>query len=129
MPASIFYNLSTLFAKASILLFYLRFASANRPFRIAVYVLLFIITGYSLNAGFNFLYLCQPIRRLWDMTAQGSCVDIYMTYLVSSILNAATDVVILLLPVWLLYPLRVKLPQKILVGLALMPGGLYVSSF
>ncbi len=126
IPASVFYNLSTLFIKASILSFYLRFAAANRPFQITVYVVLFVIVGYSLNAGFSFLYLCTPIRRLWDASVDGTCVDLYSAYLVSSVLNAVTDVVILLLPIWLLWPLRVRLKQKILVGLALMPGGLYV---
>ncbi|KAH8888073.1 hypothetical protein GQ53DRAFT_826637 [Thozetella sp. PMI_491] len=123
IPASVFYNLSTLFVKASILSFYLRFAAANRPFRIAVYTVLFVITGYSLNAGFSFLYLCNPIHKLWDGSAEGTCVDLYTAFLVSSVLNAVTDVIILLLPIWLLWPLRVKITQKILVALVLMPGG------
>ncbi len=125
IPASVFYNLSTLFVKASILSFYLRFAAVNRPFRIVVYILLFVIVGYSLNAGFSFLYLCTPMDSLWDPSIQGTCVDLYAAFLVSSVLNAVTDIVILLLPLWLLWPLRVRLGQKIAVALALMAGGLY----
>lgn len=98
----------------------------NRPFRITVYIVLFVIIGYSLNAGFSFLYLCSPIKRLWDTSVSGTCVDLNAAYLVSSVLNAVTDVVILLLPIWLLWPLRVRWEQKMVVALALMPGGLYV---
>ncbi len=83
--------------------------------------------GYSLNAGFSFLYLCTPIAKLWDLGVEGTCVDLYSAYLVSSVLNAVTDVVLLALPVWLLVPLRVKFKHKMLVALALMPGGLSVS--
>lgn len=123
MPASVFYNLATLFVKASILSFYLRFAAANRPFQIAAYILLFVIVGYSLNAAFSFLYLCTPMRSLWDSSVPGNCVDLNSAYLVSSVLNVATDVVILLLPIWLLWRLRVQWQQKMAVALALMPGG------
>jgi len=104
-----------------------RFASANRPFRIAVYALITVVALYSLNAGFNFLYLCSPVRRLWDFSVPGTCVDIYTTFLASSIINAITDVIILLLPIWLLYPLRWRLARKLAVGAALIPGGLCVS--
>lgn len=128
MPASVFYNLATLFVKASILSFYLRFAAANRPFQIATYIVLFVIVVYSLNAAFSFLYLCTPIRSLWDISVTGTCVDLNSAYLASSVLNAVTDVVILVLPIWLLWPLRVRWQQKIAVALALMSGGLYVCS-
>ncbi len=125
-PSSVFYNLSMLSVKASILFFFLRFASTNRPFRIAVYFILFITVGYCLTAGFSFLYLCSPISKLWDASVDGTCVDIYTAFLANSILNATTDVIILLLPIWLLYPLRMRLRQKAVIGLAIMPGGLCV---
>ena len=63
------------------------------------------------------------------MTVPGSCIDMYAAYFALAALNSATDVVIHLLPIWLLWPLRVKLGQKIAVGLVLMPGGLYVSHY
>lgn len=118
------YNLSTLFVKASILFFYLRFSAANPKFRIVVYVVLFIVVGYSLSAGLAFLYLCTPMEKLWNPTVVGTCVNENAAYLASAILNSTTDIIILLLPIWLLWPLRVQLTQKIVVALVLMPGGL-----
>jgi hypothetical protein len=117
--------MSTLLTKSSVLFFYLRFAAANFRFRIATYFVLSVVVGYTLATGFSFLYLCSPIEKLWNISIPGRCVDIYTAYFVSAIFNSATDVVILLLPIWLLWPLRVKLSQKIAVGLVLMPGGLY----
>ncbi|KAK3367966.1 hypothetical protein B0H63DRAFT_490071 [Podospora didyma] len=126
IPASMFYNLSTLFVKASILFFYLRFAAANRPFQITVYVVLAVVVVYSLNAGFSFLYLCNPVHRLWD-GGDGTCIDLYSAFLATAALNAATDVVILVLPLWLLWPLRMRWAQKTAVGLVLMTGGFVCS--
>ncbi|KAK3358448.1 hypothetical protein B0T24DRAFT_130275 [Lasiosphaeria ovina] len=123
LPASIFYNLSTLCVKASILFFYLRFAAANQAFRVTVYALLFVVAGYSLNAAFSFLYLCTPIHKLWDLATPGSCVDLYSAFLASAAINAATDVAILLLPSWLLWPLRLHWRHKVAVSLVMMTGG------
>ncbi len=123
-PAALFYNLATICIKASIIFFYLRFAAANRPFRVFAYCLLFVVVGYSLTAGFSFVYICQPIAKYWDTLIPGTCLDIYTQFLASACLNSTTDVVLLLLPVWLLWPLRVPPAQKIAVGLVLMPGGL-----
>jgi hypothetical protein len=89
-----------------------------------VYFVLFIAVGYSLAGGFGFLYLCQPINKLWDFMVPGSCVDFGAWYLACAALNVATDFVILALPIWILRPLRVRLTQKIAVMLVLMAGGL-----
>jgi len=106
-----------------VLFFYLRFAAANLPFRIAVYVVLFFVFGSTLSSALSFLYYCQPVEKLWDMRVQGSCVDIYAAFFAGAVFNSAADVVILLLPIWLLWPLRMRMSQKIGVVLALMAGG------
>ncbi len=123
-PAASCYNEGTLCVKSSVIVFYLRFAPAHRPFRIFAYCLLFVVLGSSLCAAFPFLYLCQPVAKYYDVSVSGTCVDSYAQYLASACLNSATDVILLVLPFWLLWPLRVSIKQKIAVGLVLMPGGL-----
>ena len=108
------------------LFFYLRFAAANLPFRITVYFILFFVFGSTLSSALSFLYYCRPVEKLWDMSVQGSCVDIYAAFFAGAVFNSVADVLILLLPIWLLWPLRMKLGQKIAVALVLSAGGLYV---
>jgi hypothetical protein len=121
------YNLTTMFVKLSILSFYLRF-SVDRAFRVAVYIVMFIAVGYSIPNAFLFLFNCRPIQSYWDWTIpQEYCIDQQKIFDASNILNMATDFLILLLPIWILRPMRVPLLRKIGIALILMAGGLYVA--
>lgn len=120
---SITYNFATLFTKVSILLFYLRFPS-ERGFKDAAYIIMFIATGYSLAQAFSFTYNCNPVERYWDSGVEGSCLNLVLAFIVAAGLNVGTDFVILPLPIWLLWPLRIATRQKVAVTLLFMTGGL-----
>ncbi|KAG4428742.1 hypothetical protein IFR05_015773 [Cadophora sp. M221] len=121
IPGAVTYNMSTLFAKTAILLFYLRLSS-DFYFRIVTYVVMFVAVGYSLAGGFAFLYLCRPLPKYWNFGIPGKCSNFGAAFLAGAALNVATDVALLLLPLWLLHPLRLPLKQKIGVTLVLMTG-------
>ncbi|CAI4213660.1 unnamed protein product [Parascedosporium putredinis] len=109
------YNLSLMMTKLSILCFYLRFP-ASRSFKVVCYAIMAMVIGNALTAGFSFLYLCRPIRKHWDWAVEGNCVASFtIPFWVAAIVNMVTDVFILLLPVWLLKPLRLPLPSSSVV--------------
>lgn len=82
-----------------------------------VYAVIFVVTGYSISAGFAFLYGCKiPGSPACQRTAQ--------VFLASAILNVVTDIVILLLPIWLIWPMRLRIQYKIAVAFIMMGGGL-----
>ncbi|KAL1840772.1 hypothetical protein VTJ49DRAFT_7727 [Mycothermus thermophilus] len=117
------YNLCTLFVKLSILSFYLRF-SIDRAFRIAVYIVMFITVGYTLPNAFLFLWICRPMQYYWDWTIpNGTCINQNAVFDSANILNMVTDFMILLLPIWMLRPMRAPLVKKIGIALILMAGG------
>jgi hypothetical protein len=119
------YNLSITFTKISILLFYLRF-SIERPFKIAVFCVMFVAVGYSVPSALVWTYICRPMQAYWDFSlqAQANCVNMKATFHTNNALNLITDILILLLPIWMLKPLRVPLMKKIGIMLILMTGGL-----
>ncbi|KAH7304850.1 hypothetical protein BKA65DRAFT_205024 [Rhexocercosporidium sp. MPI-PUGE-AT-0058] len=121
IPGAVTYNMSTLFTKVAILMFYLRL-STDSYFRSVTYVVMFVAVGYSLAGGFAFLYLCRPLPKYWNFMIPGECSNFGAAFLSGAALNVATDVALLLLPLWLLYPLRLPLKQKIGVTLILMTG-------
>ncbi|KAM7193093.1 hypothetical protein V8F33_007965 [Rhypophila sp. PSN 637] len=119
---SLTFNLSTLFIKLSILTFFLRFPT-ERAFRLTTYALMVVVVGYCIATAFSFIYHCTPMQSGWDFTVHGECVDLYAAYLAPSAINVATDIIILFMPVWLLWPLRVGPMKKLGVALIMMTGG------
>ncbi|KAK1999419.1 integral membrane protein [Colletotrichum falcatum] len=116
------YSLSVLFTKASILVFYLRFP-LRQPIRIVVYSVMFATVAYSCAGALSWAYLCTPMERIWDDTVPGTCVNESMWWLMLSVSNVATDLAILLLPIWILAPLSLRLVKKIEMTIFLMAGG------
>jgi hypothetical protein len=85
-----------------------------------------ISAANSLAPVFSVLYLCKPIAKVWDPTVEGTCGNRIVPFLTTAVFNVVTDVAILLLPIWLLAPLRINRRKKIGIMLTLMTGGLYV---
>jgi hypothetical protein len=117
------YNLAAMCTKSSILLFYLRFPS-SRAFQLATYTVLITSVGYTTSGVFVFTYNCSPMEKSWDRNLEGSCIDSAAALLARAVLNVATDFAILLLPVWLLWPIRLwSVWHKLSVLVVLMAGG------
>lgn len=125
LGGNITYSLGTLLIKLSILLFYLQL-SAHRPIRIIIYSVMFVTTGYNVAGLLSPLYICTPIRSYWDFSVVGKCWNINAYFVSLSAINVATDIAMLLLPIWLLRPLHVPKRQKIGVTIVLMMGSLSV---
>jgi hypothetical protein len=118
----VFAGLSLGCVKISILLFYLRL-SPEEYFRITVYGLAACIVIYTFVGSFNFLFLCKPIAKSWDLTiTDGSCIDVTKIWLFVAVMNIVTDIFILFLPVLMLWHVRMPRRQKIGVIAILMVG-------
>lgn len=70
--------------------------------------------------------MCRPVKAYWDLTVKRTCGNFKTAFLVGGTLNVATDLVMLLLPIWVLRPLRVPRKQKIGATVILMTGSLQV---
>jgi hypothetical protein len=117
-----FYCFSVTCAKSSILLFYLRL-SPHRYFRVITYGLLVIIVIYSLIVSFQFLFACTPMAKFWDMTiTKATCIDYRKIWLFNALMNSLTDICMLILPIPMLWPVRIPLRQKMGVTAMLMVG-------
>ncbi|XPS91107.1 hypothetical protein M3J09_000530 [Ascochyta lentis] len=116
-------NLATIFTKVSLGLFYLRVSPFKTSFRLAVYAVMFVsIVNGTLNA-LGFAWVCQPIEKYWDFSiATGKCINLNQYFLATAAINAATDLVLLVLPVFILHKLQLPLRRKIGAALLLMTG-------
>ncbi|KAH7125904.1 hypothetical protein EDB81DRAFT_698353 [Dactylonectria macrodidyma] len=108
------YNITTVFIKASVLMFYLRF-SITTAFRIVTYAVMFVVIAYSIvNVAASFALNCAN---------NAACDQLFRVYITCAAINVATDFAILLLPFWLLRPMKVRFARKVGIAFVLMAGG------
>lgn len=100
------------FAKLAILFLYKRL-SPVRWFNYAIYIVMGIIVTYSLALGFALVFPCKPIAKNWNPFMEGKCIDKAAIYLANAAINAATDVIMLLLPIPMIVKLHVSRFQKL----------------
>lgn len=117
-----------MFTKISLGIFYLRVSPFKTGFRLAVYAVMCVsIINSTINA-FGFAWVCQPIEKYWDFSIlTGKCIDLNRYFLATACINAATDLVLLVLPVFILHKLQLPLQRKLGAALLLMTGSLYVT--
>ncbi|KAF7557921.1 hypothetical protein G7Z17_g293 [Cylindrodendrum hubeiense] len=108
------YNLTTSFIKASVLMFYLRFF-VDMTYRMVTYGVLFVVVAYGIvNVAATMVLSC---------TSKAACDQVFRVYITCAAINVATDAAILLLPFWLLRPMKVAFARKVGIALILMGGG------
>ncbi|KAK4161128.1 hypothetical protein QBC43DRAFT_269123 [Cladorrhinum sp. PSN259] len=118
-------NIATMFTKCSILVFYQRF-STSRQFTIALYTMMVIVIIANSLGAFGALFVCRPMRRFWDLSAGGGCLDQHSWYAWLIIVNCVSDGILLILPAWILAPLTVRVSQKVAIAAILGTGGFVV---
>ncbi len=115
-----------MFAKISIILLYLRVFGVNRRFRWACYLLGSIVVAYCLLCTMIILIRCTPVSANWNLRTKGKCVKLIPVLIVIGGFNIATDVTLLVLPVPLIWKLRLPWPKRLGVFAAFATGILSV---
>ena len=101
------------FAKSSLLVEYRRLSS-NRWYTFLIWITLGIIISYSIAFIFTILFACTPMGKNWDITiAGGKCINKGVIHLATAAANAATDLVMLVLPIPMLLHLQLPNIQKV----------------
>ncbi|CAG1986809.1 unnamed protein product [Fusarium graminearum] len=110
---AIIYVLCGSLAKIALLIFYLRL-SPQRWFKIAIYSSMFFISGYTIGLFFAVMFACHPINKNWDITVTGgSCVNQPVLYFATAAVNIASDVILFVLPLPMVFKLQLPFKQKI----------------
>ncbi|CAF9941792.1 hypothetical protein IMSHALPRED_002900 [Imshaugia aleurites] len=91
------YTAASLAVRVAIVLLVLRIVSPIRRYRLAVYVLVFVITVYHVAKAFAFLFGCVPIALNWNITIKGGhCIDRFKLAVGFNALNVITDVLFII---------------------------------
>ncbi|RKF56660.1 putative pth11-like integral membrane protein [Erysiphe neolycopersici] len=118
----IIYNVSLLFIKFSILLQYLRVAT-NKKVRLACYLVMLFTIVYGIEAFFTGVFHCWPISRFWGDKDTGKCINKPILWFLNSGLNITNDLLLLVLPIFILRASSLPRKQKVSICLILSLGG------
>lgn len=95
-----------------------------RPFNITVYMMLGMVFAHTIIGATGGLWACRPMHAFWTFDSTADCVPPSPWYAGMVCINVFMDLVLLLLPIWLLKPLRVGVVQKTVIAGILGTGGL-----
>ncbi|KAF1948503.1 hypothetical protein CC80DRAFT_486023 [Byssothecium circinans] len=116
--------------KLAILVLYTR-VFTTRPYRTAVYVVAGAIIATWLGAGITSLTICRPFGFNWDKKIRGGkCGDVLGFYRAICVPNLVTDFVVAIMPMPILWDLKVKMTVKIGLALTFLIGsfGIVIST-
>lgn len=124
---SVVYLFTLAFAKLALLMLYYRLLHVLWAWEYIIYALAFIIIGYTLSLALAIIFACSPIQKSWDVTiTYGHCINRPVIYLMTTVTNTTSDVVLLLIPFYIVRGLRLPLIQKVGVAFLLGLGSLWV---
>ncbi|KAL4965195.1 uncharacterized protein BDV14DRAFT_200185 [Aspergillus stella-maris] len=112
----ILYVLSLMFVKTSLLLFYLRL-DPRRWMKYTVYGLLVIVIDLSIASVCILAFSCFPPSKFWDLSVDASdhCMDAgrqQTFYEANGVLNIVTDICIYIVPIPMLWGVRISMRRK-----------------
>ncbi|KAF5667068.1 hypothetical protein FHETE_5771 [Fusarium heterosporum] len=131
--AKLTYVFSFLFAtavfttKVSILLFYRRvFTRGGVTFRVAFWFGTILVMSYPIIFAFTMGFSCRPLSHFWTQVegTEGTCIDVGRFFVILAIINLATNVIVLLIPIPEVLKLQMSKGKKAAVFGIMALGGL-----
>ena len=118
------YCIEIFLVKVAILLQYLRvFVPKSRNLMFwACHALIWLHFIFYSISFFLVVFACRPVRKNWNPWIEGSCIDIGLLNVFVSVFNAASDLLILILPQPLIWKLQITLRTKILLSAVFLIG-------
>ncbi|KAI4744585.1 hypothetical protein E4T44_15117, partial [Aureobasidium sp. EXF-8845] len=113
--AAVMYSVTMCFSKLSILLLY------RRLFPISNFVKRWwVVTGftvaYSIGGAFASLFQCSPLTSAWSLTVKADyCINTEKFYTANAALNVASDIMILILPIPIVWGLNTDVRKKVIL--------------
>ncbi|CEJ60849.1 hypothetical protein PMG11_09405 [Penicillium brasilianum] len=116
LAAAVIYIPCLAFAKLSLLMLYYSILNTSQEWVYSIYIIAFVISGYSLALALALIFACNPIQKGWDISIPpgvGSCINRPGVYLATAVSNTLSDVILILIPIRVVWGLQMRLIQKL----------------
>lgn len=117
------YKIVVCLNKASVVLLYMRIF-ITRSFQRICWGALSIIIGWSIGATFATIFQCVPVKKSWNKSLDGHCINSNVFWIAYAVMNVLTDVMVLSLPIPQIFKLHLKLRDKLMLCGVFLLGGL-----
>ncbi|KAL8894621.1 MAG: hypothetical protein Q9192_004176, partial [Flavoplaca navasiana] len=120
--ANMVYLVTLLGYKMSILILYLRLFAVNRTFRYVTWSMMFFVCGYLMANLWTQIFGCSPRSKYWEPSTPGHCIDYTKAGLAYGSMNIISDLLILILPIPLVWRLKLSRREKVGISVIFMSG-------
>ena len=112
--------------KIALLVSYLRFCRPGK-FRISVYAVIVVVTGWFLGSMITTIFACWPVQNFWLQRTYDGCPMNDDARLLSCVLiNILTDFVVCLMPLRIIWQIKIARREKVVLYILLSLGLMYV---
>lgn len=93
---------------------YYRLLESIRAYVYTLYLVGFVIVGYSVALTLALLFACSPLEKNWTPSIlEGSCINRPGAYLATAVTNTVSDIVLIIIPVRVVWKLRLRFAEKL----------------
>ena len=111
--------------KTSILLLYLKL-SPNKSFRNLAYVMMAFVIGTAVGCIIANIFQCIPVQKVWKPELEGHCFNPTHLFYANAGLDMLQDLIIYLMPIDMLWKLKLPVKQRIGLIFIFIVGGFVV---
>lgn len=118
------YLISLIGYKMSILVLYLRLFAIDRAFRYLTQLTMVFVCGYLLANLFTQIFGCSPRSKYWIADTPGHCINYTKAGLAYGAMNIVSDLLIFVLPLPVVWRLKLSRREKAAISLIFMTGAM-----
>ena len=106
---------------------YLYLFGCSKPFRYATWAIAIFVTGYLGCNIITLIFGCTPIPKYWNPHEPGHCITLVKADHAYGSMNVVSDVLLFLLPLPMVWQLKLTTKEKLGIFAIFMGGILYVA--
>lgn len=114
LVAATIYIPALVFSKIAMIFLYYRILAMEKWWKWTLRIIAFIIAGYGIALIISIIFGCSPIQKSWDAAITGGhCINRPAVYMAIAVTNTVSDVVLIIIPIPIVYRLKLPFSQKL----------------
>ena len=89
-------------------------------------ILVWLNVSFYVANVLSVIFQCTPVPKVWNTSMPGTCINTSLNFIITGVINVVSDVLIMLLPLWTIWHLKLPIQKKLSVSTVFAAGILYV---